>query len=173
MSDLAHPNWRELTQFVRDLNAELMTPGGAFKPEYVHINPSLQEAIVQFWAETTELVENADGTATNYGYGISNMTPKDWFNNDLPLRQKWANVIEAAYGRYQQAVKAESVQKNEIAEELDKMRAELGKLTEAMNQQMADKMKADEKQMAGDSQDNEEEEKKAGIDDDEAAEGEK
>lgn len=172
MSALAHPNWRELTQFVRDLNAELMTPGGKFKDEYVNISPALQESILQFWAETSELVENGDGTATNYGYGISSMTPKDWFNDDLPLRQRWAAVIEGAYNRYQIAIAAESTQKNDIAEELDKLRAEVVRLSESMNQQMADKMKAHEKQMAGEATDDEEEEKKAGIDDDEEAEGE-
>lgn len=180
MSSLAHPNWRELTQFVRDLNEELMTPGGTFKPEYVNINPALQEAILQFWAETTELVEAADGTAVSYGFGISGMTPKDWFNNDLVQRQRWASVIESAFNRYNEAIKAEAGQKNELAEELDKLRAELkasfeaevASLKEAMNQQMADKMKAQQEDSAGKGGDDEEAEKKEGIDDDEESEGE-
>ena len=100
MSKLAHPNWRELTQFVRDLNAELMAPNGKIKAKYVSINPALQEAIAQFWAETSELVESKSGAAQMYGYGISGMTPKQWFNDDLAMRQRWAAVIEAAYNRY-------------------------------------------------------------------------
>lgn len=192
MTDLAHPNWRELTTFVRELNEALMTPNGKFKPEFVHIDVGLQEAIMQFWAETSELVEGDNGIATRYGFGISGMTPKEWFNNDLPLRQKWAKIIENTYRRYQASVTESETSKNDIQAELAKLREEVYKLTESMNMQKMAPNNADEKQMvmddpakdkatkaaeadkagAGMSQDNEEEEKKAGIDDDEEAEGE-
>lgn len=132
MSDLLFPNWRELTQFVRDLSEELLTPQGKIKAEYVSISPALQEAVMQFWAETSELVEHADGTATRYGYGISNMTPRDWFNNDLRERQIWATVIASAHKRYQAAVTESAAKENTLAEELDKLRAEIAKLSEAV-----------------------------------------
>lgn len=175
MTDLQHPNWRELTQFVRDLSEELMTPQGKIKAEFVNINPALQEAVMQFWAETCELVEKSDGTAVRYGYGISDMSPKDWFNNDLGLRQKWASVIETTYNRYQASVTEAAVKENDIAAELDKLRAEISKLNEAVNTQTTHRDEAKEEMGAGvdaPSTDDEEAEKDAKAEDNEEEEGE-
>lgn len=129
---LRHANYLELADFARsvfmeynrnDRQSELkrMFEAGTGVPA--------KHAFQQF------IIEVGDG----YGFGgISNMSPRDWFNSDLPQRQNDADVIAAIYQRYKSLeddAPVTEAKDNDVQAEIAKLRDELKALAEAVTKQ--------------------------------------
>lgn len=125
-----YENFTELAEFARAVFSEYNNPTSEihklFKAGFSSPAP---DAFRQF------IIEVGNG----YGFGgISHMTPEQWFNSDLPLRQRDADTIAAFYERYKAVPDVPVTEANDIQAELDKLRATIAsqaaaiaKLTEA------------------------------------------
>lgn len=126
--NLKYPNYDELMGFVREVFVELQRPGSELKKmtAYKTVGSPAPNAFQQAMIE----VRQQDG-----GFGLSGMSAKDFFNNDLTMRQQWADHIAAIYEAYKSALAEatdESTKVDPIAEELKAMKAQLAQMQEAM-----------------------------------------
>lgn len=129
-SGLRHKNYTELAEFAQSVYAEYMRPGSKLRDYFnAGMGSPAPQAFQQF------IIEVGDG----YGFGgISHMSPREWFNSDLPMRQDHADVIAVFYNRYK-AVSAERVSEskgNSVQTELKRLQKQVTSMNRAMKRLM-------------------------------------
>lgn len=144
---LRHENFTELAEFARAVYAEYSSPGSELRNMFkAGLSSPAPEAFQQF------IIEVGSG----YGFGgISHMTPEQWFNSDLPLRQRDADTIAGFYERYKAVADEPVTEANDVQKELDALRKQLkdqaaaiAKLTEAVEDESEADAAAEEKKKA-------------------------
>lgn len=128
--NLQHPNYDELMGFVVEVYREMVRPGSSLKKMTALqlVGSPAPNSFEQAMIEVSE----KDG-----GFGLSHMPAKEFFNNDLPMRQQWADHIAAVYDAYKAALtEAEAAEKriDPIVKELEEIKARLAKFEEAAKQ---------------------------------------
>lgn len=121
---LRHSNFTELAEFARAVYSEYASPGSELSKMFkAGLGSPAPEAFQQF------IIEVGNG----YGFGgISHMTPEQWFNSDLPLRQRDADTIAVFYERYKSVADEPVTEANDVQKELDALRAQLKSQADAI-----------------------------------------